>query len=67
MYMALKISSKMMDEITYSWRQYLKILEFVLKKAVDKLKKAEIKKVAKPKSGLDLDDSEEIQPRPKEV
>lgn len=30
MYIALKITSKIMNEVTYSWRQYLKILEFVL-------------------------------------
>lgn len=60
--MALKITSKVMDEITYSWRQFLKIVEFVLDKAVNKLKKHKLSKLVKQTSGLDLDDPEEVKP-----
>lgn len=60
--MALKITSKVMDEITYSWRQFLKIVEFVLDKAVTKLKKHKLSKLVKQTSGLDLNDPDEVKP-----
>ena len=40
-YIALKLTSKIMSEVTYSWSQYLKIISQICQKVVSKLKKRE--------------------------
>ena len=37
-YMALKQTSKIMGEITYSWNQYIKIVEMILQRIIEKKK-----------------------------
>jgi hypothetical protein len=44
-----------MNEVTYSWQQFMNIVEMVLVKMVDKMRQKELKKM-KPDSTIDLND-----------
>jgi hypothetical protein len=41
------VTSKILNEVQYSWRTFLKVVEFVLQRAVKKLKLASLKKTQK--------------------
>ena len=54
--MALKQTSKIMGEITYSWNQYIKIVELILQKIIEK-KKIEKANLTKNADEEDMRDS----------
>ena len=61
-FLALKLTSKIMNEVTYSWQQFMNIVEMVLVKMVNKMRKKELKKM-KPESTIDFNDPLEAKPQ----